>query len=258
MGTTVQAENTSVNMGDLAVAYAQEGLEVIPLNGKVPRSRHGFKDATTDTEDIGKWWHRWPTANIGVRVPVGYVVVDIDPRNGGTDTWEQLRGGREVPDTMTTLTGSGGLHIWFRLPRVAPLRSNAGEGVDLKGNNGYVVIPGSVHPHTGKDYVFLSETTPAMLPPWLESVVYRTPEVARRTVRSGRQGDRNGLGLVRAVGEAVEGTRNGILFWAACQARRDGLDIDQLLWNAAIDAGLSEGEAGATIRSAAATVGGAE
>src|SRR6516162_1082533 len=34
--------------------------------GKHPRTAHGLKDATTDPEQIRKWWMKWPTANLGM------------------------------------------------------------------------------------------------------------------------------------------------------------------------------------------------
>ena len=68
----------------------------------------------TALDQIERWWTRWPTANIGARVFKGHVVVDIDPRNGGTDTWAELTDGHHLPTTLTTRTGSGGLHYWFK------------------------------------------------------------------------------------------------------------------------------------------------
>ena len=37
-----------------------------PSVGKHPRTRNGLKDATTNKEQIRKWWERWPDANIGI------------------------------------------------------------------------------------------------------------------------------------------------------------------------------------------------
>ena len=35
-------------------------------------------DATSNLDLISAWWKHWPAANIGVAVPDGFVVVDID------------------------------------------------------------------------------------------------------------------------------------------------------------------------------------
>jgi hypothetical protein len=44
---------------------------------------HGLYAATSDPDRVGRWWDRWPQANIGARVPASLLVVDLDPRHGG-------------------------------------------------------------------------------------------------------------------------------------------------------------------------------
>ena len=91
-----------------ALWYASHGLAVFPCYGKVPITRRGFLDATADEPQIRSWWRQWPEANIGLPVPDGTVVLDVDPRNGGSDTLhalQQLHG--TLPDTLTSLTGGG-------------------------------------------------------------------------------------------------------------------------------------------------------
>lgn len=79
-----------------ALDYARRGLRVFPVfeieddgrcacgrdcgrdAGKHPRTRHGFKDATTNSVQITAWWSRWPNANIGVATGEGIVVLDVD------------------------------------------------------------------------------------------------------------------------------------------------------------------------------------
>src|SRR5699024_860989 len=69
-----------------ALDLAKQGLEVLPLvpRGKAPACAHGKDDATRDTAQIHDWWTRMPNANIGVRPTEGMVVIDIDPRSGGS------------------------------------------------------------------------------------------------------------------------------------------------------------------------------
>ena len=53
-----------------------------------------------------------------------------------------------------------------------------------------------------------------------------------------------------AVAAAVEGQRNQKLFWAACRALEDGLDLEQELTDAARGVGLDDMEIMATLNSA--------
>lgn len=50
-----------------AAALAERGWAVFPLAGKVPRTVHGLKDASTKRSRVAEWWRRWPEAGIGVR-----------------------------------------------------------------------------------------------------------------------------------------------------------------------------------------------
>ena len=80
----------------------------------------------------------------------GYLVIDIDPRNGGDEGYEKL-----VKDTgidfkkesgFVVQTGGNGYHIYFKNPTTAKLRKNLSdyEGIDFK-TNGFVVGCGSLH-----------------------------------------------------------------------------------------------------------------
>jgi hypothetical protein len=146
---------------DYALAYARFGLPVVPLHsanaqacscrrkdckspGKHPRTPNGSKDATADPEQITHWWSDWPSANIGVAIPDDYVVLDIDPRNGGDVTLEQFEHQYgPLPETLTQDTGGGGVHYWFRAP-AARLRK-VGKGVDVLAKGKLVVVEPSVH-----------------------------------------------------------------------------------------------------------------
>jgi len=157
-------------MGQAAHWYASHGLPVFPVHrascgrcscgkrdcdhpGKHPRTRHGFKDATTDLKFIADWWKQWPDANIGMPTgpASGLLVLDIDPRNGGEESWASfiLKNG-PLPETAEQISGGGGRHIFFKHPDV-PLRATLADGIDVKDGGGYVILAPSVHP-SGKSY----------------------------------------------------------------------------------------------------------
>lgn len=166
-------ESTEANpLLDAALAYAGRGWRVFPLHGmrnglctcgtpdcenpgKHPRTGHGLHDATVNEAALRRWWAQWPDANIGLRAEDIGVVVDIDPRNGGDDSYDRLCGKYgHLPDTVEVLTGGGGGHLYFLT--TAPIRSGklpSFPGIDIKSANSYVVAPPSLHA-SGRRYEF--------------------------------------------------------------------------------------------------------
>lgn len=234
-----------MTMLDHALAYASAGIPVLPLQPqrKEPATRHGKDDATTDADIIIKWWTRKPDCNIGLRPRPGMLVVDIDPRNNGDMTLRD-----RLPNTWTAKTGSGGLHLWLRATGER-WRAQLADGIDLKTAAGYLVAPPSVHPGGGT-YRWLNNAPIAQAPGWLIAQATRPKPPPPRPF-DGTAGRREAA-LIAAVAEAGEGTRNGILFWAACRAVESGAYqlIRDSIADAARSTGLSEREIDATLRSA--------
>lgn len=231
-----------------ALTWASWGFEIIPLTiKKTPYVKGAFHVATSDTDQINKWWNRWPHANIGARPFPGHAVIDIDPRHGGTDTFNELKRGHFLPATLTTRTGSGGLHYWFKLPEDRPTKHvNAAPGIDIKTHkNGYAVMPGSIHPKTRKRYTCLRFMEPVMLPPYLRNLVYKPKPVPRPVIDlDTRLDNTSGLEryLVAKVATAAEGTRHTMLMEACFSAHRECPHIIEDLVAAARATGLPEGE----------------
>lgn len=123
-----------------------------PAPGKHPAAwqgvpHRGVYNATLDyTEsDFAKY-------NVGIATGEGLMVVDIDPRNGGHDTWQHITSGESLPETMTVETGGGGFHIYYSIPHDFHMRNITVRGVDFQYNSKFVVAPPSIHA-SGKEYV---------------------------------------------------------------------------------------------------------
>ena len=112
--------NTVSNTMFQALEFAKLGWPVIPLhsskNGqcscnnkdclspaKHPMTTKGSKEASTSPMTICEWWHQWPHANIGLATgsSSGLVVVDIDPRHGGHESWEKFSTENRIPTTLS-------------------------------------------------------------------------------------------------------------------------------------------------------------
>jgi hypothetical protein len=238
---------------------AAHGWAVFPCqwrgeNAKAPLTTNGHLDASCEPDQITAWWTRWPLAMIGAPVPESLLVVDIDPRNGGSLTeLESLTG--PLPPTLTAWSGrnDGGRHLYYLRAVAVPLTSTRlPKGIDLK-INGYCIVPPSIHPATRQPYRW--QHHPAeMLPHKLRELLRPT---ARPVQQTSHTTSKDGSGLVRSVAAARERQRNKVLFWAACRAAEKGI-IDTLardLIKAAVSVGLTDIEARKTVASARKTVG---
>ncbi len=200
---------------DSAVEYVNRGWAVFPLHsvkdgvctcgeaicsiGKHPRIDHGFKDATTDEPKVNEWWSKWPDANIGIATGSrsGIVVLDVDVAKGtkpsGEATLDELRSTHgALPATITSLTGGGGKHFFFRYQK-AVMNSRVGflPGLDIRGDGGYVVAPPSLH-KSGRRYEWMEGHDPdsidlAEMPPWLIDILINTKKEVPITVNAERE-----------------------------------------------------------------------
>jgi hypothetical protein len=146
--------------------------------GKHPRTQHGLLDATTAEATIRRWWTRWPDANVAIATGAasGVWVLDVDPRHGGDDTLADLeRQHGTLPPTITALTGGGGRHLLWKYTTPIPTKANVLPGIDVRGDGGYIVAPGSTH-LSGKSYIWEiglgpDEICRAEAPAWLVAPV---------------------------------------------------------------------------------------
>lgn len=156
----MRMQNNSLK--EWALKYAEMGFSVFPLKprSKAPATENGFKNATTDKARIANWWDSHPDSNIGIATGAmsgGLVVIDLDSHeekgiNGYEALKEWQRENGDLPDTWMSVTGSGGYHWIYRDAAGHGCRTGLYEGVDVRGDGGYIVAPPSVHPDTGKRY----------------------------------------------------------------------------------------------------------
>jgi Bifunctional DNA primase/polymerase, N-terminal len=232
---------------EAALAYAARGWRVLPIQprDKIPITAHGKDDATTDETTICTWWRQFPNANVGVATGAasGIVVLDVDAGRGGLEALARLGSeGRQLPVTLTSLTGGGGRHLLFEHPgRPVSNRSNIAPGLDVRGDGGYIVAAPSVH-KTGKRYMWLDENAPiAVLPPWLLSLICREPKTASMPTQ--RQPENRQNAYVEAalrdeleqLARTVEGDRNN-------QLNKSAFALGQFIGAGLLDRGRIEAE----------------
>ena len=158
--------------------YAEQGWKLIPCFGISPNgcncgNPHAGRfdagkhpvisdwpiNATSDLLQLSKWFSVQSQNNVAVVCDQsGLVVIDIDPRNNGDESFlalESLLDGA-IPTTVTALTGEytvkgkkvRGRHLYFKAdPKAQYVKdfSRLGyKGIDVK-SNGYVLLPPSIH-----------------------------------------------------------------------------------------------------------------
>ncbi|KQT89325.1 hypothetical protein ASG49_16220 [Marmoricola sp. Leaf446] len=235
---------------------------------------HGFYAATTVPDRITQMVFDHPAGLLAVRTGAasGLAVVDVDiatfiqgmpaGNDPGYQTLCNLDRRRLLPGTLMAATASGGLHFYYAHPG-GYLLSGAGKfgpRVDSKADAGYVVVPPSVgragaYRWTGDGGGDHPLTT---MPDQLAAFV-------RPAVPSGRTGvskvtpwTRPGVssrltGLMHAVLDAEEGTRNDLFHWAAKKAGEmvaAGEVPEYVVVGALTDAGLQAGLTAAEIGNA--------
>jgi len=192
-------------LGQVALAYARRfNWAVLPLHsvkngrctcgkadcpspGKHPLIPHGVADATKDPATIAAWWKRWPWANIGVATgqASGFFVLDVDGEEGEESLRDLKAQHGKLPDTVEALTGGGGRHLLFRYPEGRSIGNKVAiaPGLDVRGVNGYIVAPPSLHV-SGRRYEWEVSSRPTQVeiaeaPEWLLNLVCKSENGGR-------------------------------------------------------------------------------
>lgn len=220
------------NLKGFVRAYIERGFAVLPLHTTIGKGEHtscscglldcrnsakhpianlvpsGLKAASSDPAVVKGWFSGFTQSNVGIATGAisGIIVLDIDPRHGGDKSLRKLEAKHgDIPATLRWKTGGGGEHILFRYPGEL-IRNSVGilgEGIDVRGDGGYIVAPPSRH-KSGNFYVLpedMSIDTPLALPP---------PWLLRLLRQSGRPQSKCGTSPIsQVVGKRVpEGQRN--------------------------------------------------
>jgi hypothetical protein len=197
----VHMQGTSQPIEKVGLSYLARGWSVLPLHAhdKRPIIRwEVLQNSRPAKSDVMGWYRRWPSANIGIVTGEisNLLVLDVDPKHGGDNSLERLeRRFGQLPTTVEATTGGGGRHLYFLHPG-GFIRNRVGlaQGIDLRGDGGYIVAPPSVHPN-GQSYVWATPLAPP--PRWLFAIpggprARRTIADWRRLIREGvPEGQRN-------------------------------------------------------------------
>ena len=240
-----------------AQAFATSGWPVLPcLPGqKIPATAHGYRDATTDPEQIDEWFGRHPDWNLAIATGApGPDVLDVDkhgPAGNGYPAFRQLRAAGLLDGAAIYVrTPSGGLHAYFTGSHQRNGHLSA-HHLDFRSAGGYVLTPPSQI--DGQPYQLISQPGGRGGLDWAAVTrllqPQRQPSIPR--LRQPQAASRDLSGLAHWVAAQPEGNRNAGLFWAANRALETdpAADLNQLA-DAARQAGLEDAEITRTLNSA--------
>lgn len=257
----------TTDLGTAAVRYARRGFPVFPVavRGKAPLlSGSGYLDATTNVEQVRRWWTDHPRANIGA-VPgaAGLIVLDWDSEEAEREV-QRLGLYAEPRPIVRTARGE---HIYARHPGGTIGNRNLGP-IHVRADRGYVLLPPSVHP-SGHVYTWARRCAAIELPPAALRALRRDEERRQRAPSDSKapvdaDTPRRRAYVVAAIeaeclelAQTSEGGRNNRLNEAAFSLARfvdtgeaDPAKLADTLHYAASHTGLPDHEIERTIRSA--------
>ena len=194
---------------EAALIYAKFGIPVFPCNwepnedGVVKKhpvlaiGKGGLYLATIDPEQITKWWTEWPLALIGVPQGrrVGTWALDVDApgyhAGDGLAAWRKLEHDNSSSHlTRSHLTGTKGLHLFYRWDISRPVgcpTTTVPEGMEVKGESGYVIFPPSPYQLNDQTvhYDIKHDSEPEPAPGWLEDLILGKRPKSNRSAGGG-------------------------------------------------------------------------
>lgn len=204
------------SMLNQALNYAQNHFKIFPLNVNSKNEqilKSWKKEATDDIHQIELWWSQNPCYNIGIRTGDGLIVIDVDNKNNknGKKSIESYI--KRFPKTKIVRTPNDGWHFYYYVDRQIPCRVNLYEGIDVRGEGGYVVGAGS---QMDDRKYFVSLDVPIA--------------EANEAVYQFLEGDKTQLRTVNIVDHQInEGERNDTLFRMATVLKAKGLSFNSVL-----------------------------
>jgi phage/plasmid-associated DNA primase len=165
------------------VSHAHEAIRLRRLgfhpivertNSKLPAEMAWQKLVNRSDEELERVFEKMPAGGIGT-VTHGFVVIDLDvrPDKDGFDSLRKVEAQHgALPETLSSVTPSGGRHLFFRVPEGVEVRnsvSKLGPGIDVRGTGGQVVLPPTVVNGASYAWVDGDVSTMSDLPPaWLQ------------------------------------------------------------------------------------------
>ena len=148
-----------------------------PYKSKNPIMRDWRNKWVRSEEELLNILKTNPALNFVIIPHDDWIVYDIDPRNGGRESYQKLK--EYFSRTFKVATGGGGFHYYYRLPQCfnKSLRKDLKgyNGIDIKISTGCLVAPGSTHPN-GQMYRIADDS--------IDTITDVPPELLKLTIKN--------------------------------------------------------------------------
>lgn len=139
----------------LANEYLESGWSVLPVKPEEKRPYMTnwlqYNRSRVSKDVMESWFTNLTGAGIGIVTGRISNLVVLDVENYCKIPIEELL--KKYPTQMISRTGSGGYHLFYQYPtRVAHIGNRVGlfEGIDLRADGGFIVLPPTIHPSGGR------------------------------------------------------------------------------------------------------------
>lgn len=231
---------------ELIQGYSSHGWSILPVkpDEKRPFMQNWlqYNHERASAQVLNEWFTHLSGAGVGVVTGKISGILVLDVESHCPQPIEEIL--KKYPTNMVSRTGSGGYHLFYQYPsnkgRVAN-RVRLFDGVDLRADGGFIVLPPTRHPSGGK-YEWVHTGMPSVFP---ESIL----EVDSQS--SNPSGEAWISELLRGVSE---GGRNDAAARLAGYFFKKGVSADivealLLEWNERNDPPMPIGEVRTTIKS---------
>lgn len=130
---------TKTNYKLIALKYLEQGLSIIPV-GTDKKPLFPWKEYTERKPrkaEVEKWWDENPDAGIAIITGKISNLTVVDVEYGGQD--------EHYPETLSSRTGGGGKHFYYRYIPDFKNAVRIRELTDIRNDGGYVIAPPSRH-----------------------------------------------------------------------------------------------------------------
>lgn len=184
---TASATTVFGNLLTFGLEYLARGLSVFPVCGTLAHTHNGkpcadrgkvplvqwkkYQDELISQAELRRLFRRFPDANIGMTTGHLSRVLVVDLDGDVAVKLAQARGYGHGPHSFTGRVG--GVHRFFGFRPTAPRNFTRTDGIDFRGEGGYVILPPSRHA-LGRSYTWGEELLDLddlpELPEWIDDM----------------------------------------------------------------------------------------